>query len=417
MSFLLRDFQTSLIQSVLSVSAGEDPRVNALAQKLVRKHSTGLGIADFSVPLDKDIWIRCCAKVGLVLDENGLDLDQLFNLNYVASVKKTDKVFLFQMSRSELFSAGIKDILLLLDRRYQGESSSSVLVKNREVLRLERSSLSSQLRCHQVVCFLRKLLQRSDTDADQKKVVIHVGCSDAEHLGRGCGGDAIIPIQVGPVTGGPTSKKKRLGDHLVQDLYDPVFKKYLEIGTERESADLGPEQLLRNVHAAAAADLALQMLSTSVGTSCTISLDSALASTILYNYARIVHIFRAYEITDGYPSDLPGLDEIDFSLLKEPEEWELLFNYVLPYKELLESLVQDLIRDRECRIQRLVQHLSGLATAFSRYYNRIHILKDPSRGGPQLMSTMFARIQLLRALRSVIQDSFQLLDIEPLNNM
>ena len=161
--------------------------------------------------------------------------------------------------------------------------------------------------------------------------------------------------------------------------------------------------------------LIIARLATGIASSCTVSPESGLASTILYNYARIVHIFRAFEDPDAVYPDLTALDQIDFSLLKEREEWELLFDFVLPYEEMLGFLVQDLLLGRGCRIQKVVQHLSGLAMAFSKYYNRVHVLKDPSR--PQLFPTMFARIHLLRALRHIFQDAFHLLGVEPLNNM
>lgn len=58
--------------------------------------------------------------------------------------------------------------------------------------------------------------------------------------------------------------------------------------------------------------------------------------------------------------------------------------------------------------------LSNLSAWFSVYYHRVKILTDNL---PQLMSVMYARIYLLKALRNIFLKSLMILEIEPLNEM
>ena len=64
------------------------------------------------------------------------------------------------------------------------------------------------------------------------------------------------------------------------------------------------------------------------------------ASFVLYNNARIVQIFGSLysNSTSGEACPLPSLGDIDFSLLKEEEEWELIFNGILPYLDLIDGV-------------------------------------------------------------------------------
>jgi len=54
---------------------------------------------------------------------------------------------------------------------------------------------------------------------------------------------------------------------------------------------------------------------------------------VLYNYARLATLFAHFEraCKNGVYPRLPDVTKVDFSLLKEEEEWELLFHYVLQY--------------------------------------------------------------------------------------
>ena len=100
-------------------------------------------------------------------------------------------------------------------------------------------------------------------------------------------------------------------------------------------------------------------------------------------------------------------EEVDFSLLKEEEEWELLFVFVLPYQDMLLLALDGLFLHRIC------QFLAALSGTFSRYYNRVHVLKGHSSALP----TTMARMKLLKAVKDIYAHAFGLLQIEPVYNM
>lgn len=414
------EFQTDLAKRLLG-DLEDDCKISEVVRKvskLVKKHDKQLEEADFSVPLNESIWKHCLgsenSKIALhidkLLDENGKS-NSYGGLD-IRSVKPAGKVYRIQVSRKDVFKKCIKQTLnpgFCATKR-----NLLVRVNNKELLRTGKSSISSQLRCNLVQRVIKNALSQCGYllgEDDLSDVKINIGCKDAKYLVEGDGArNAEIPVQVGVVV----AASKKCEEHLMENLYDPIFRKYQSIALGRENQDIAAAEQLRNIHSATSADIGLQLLSTTISHSCSISPSSNLSSTILYNYARVVHIFRAFEDPHSEYPDLPALDETDFSLLKEPEEWELLFNYVLPYKELLSSIVQDLLHNEGCRLPKLVQHLSGMAMAFSKYYNRVHVLKDPR---PQLLPTMFARIRLLQALKLTFTDAFHILGIEPLNNM
>nr|XP_015203566.1 PREDICTED: DALR anticodon-binding domain-containing protein 3 [Lepisosteus oculatus] len=81
-----------------------------------------------------------------------------------------------------------------------------------------------------------------------------------------------------------------------------------------------------------------------------------------------------------YPQ-MPEASQLDFTCLKEEGEWLLLFNYIIPFLELLEQSGQalgELGREAGPRIslgtEAVCKFLVSLSMDFSSYYNRVHIL-------------------------------------------
>ena len=70
---------------------------------------------------------------------------------------------------------------------------------------------------------------------------------------------------------------------------------------------------------------------------------------------------QAHHDDDGYP-ELGGVRSADFSLLKEDLEWELAFNFLLPYQELLTE-----VGARPGSLHRICHFVSMLTNVFSRY--------------------------------------------------
>eukprot|EP00731_Ephydatia_muelleri_P002141 Em0001g2141a len=127
-------------------------------------------------------------------------------------------------------------------------------------------------------------------------------------------------------------------------------------------------------------------------------------SFVMYNYARMATLLAQYQrnIEGGeYPTP-PPLEEVDFSLLSDMEEWDLLWGYVLPYP----MVVQEATTFRPTHgntnvtvpLKKICLFLIRLSHAFSTYYSRVKILLAPE---PHLMPLIHARILLMKTVQQV----------------
>ncbi|XP_054450742.1 DALR anticodon-binding domain-containing protein 3 [Pteronotus mesoamericanus] len=139
---------------------------------------------------------------------------------------------------------------------------------------------------------------------------------------------------------------------------------------------------------------------------------------VMYNCARLATLFEGYErgMEQGLYPAFPPVSSLDFSLLREEGEWLLLFNSVLPFPDLLgQTAALDHIAPGlhiTARTEMVCKFLVQLSMDFSSYYNRVHILTEPR---PHLFGQMFARLQLLRAVREVLHTGLATLGLPPLS--
>ncbi|CAG9765919.1 unnamed protein product [Ceutorhynchus assimilis] len=139
------------------------------------------------------------------------------------------------------------------------------------------------------------------------------------------------------------------------------------------------------------------------------------AAFIFYNCARLTILLKEFNSKSNkgiYPG-LPNLDNIDFSLLDQPEEWELLYVYILQYPFVVKNCVRS-IEKGIVNPQNLVTFLSSISSVFSVYYRRVRILTEPR---DHMFGLVFARIYLLKALQVVFYNALRLLNIEPVSEM
>ncbi|XP_055912180.1 DALR anticodon-binding domain-containing protein 3 [Eupeodes corollae] len=139
------------------------------------------------------------------------------------------------------------------------------------------------------------------------------------------------------------------------------------------------------------------------------------ASFILYNSARLETLLRTFEekITTGIYEKLPPLSNVDFSLLSNEEEWELLYGYIFGFTNLVNRCTENFVSG-SCGVHYLIKYLDGLVSTFSVYYRRVRILTETRA---HLMPHVYARIYLLKAVRQIFNMSLALLDIEPVEFM
>nr|XP_033322398.1 DALR anticodon-binding domain-containing protein 3-like [Megalopta genalis] len=139
------------------------------------------------------------------------------------------------------------------------------------------------------------------------------------------------------------------------------------------------------------------------------------APFVLYNATRIAAIIEKYNnkrLAGEYP-DLPDISDVNFSLLDQEEEWELVYNFIIGYQE----IIKDCIKYEpvfQTNPQILCIFLSRMCHKFSVYYRRIRILTEAY---DHLIPTMTARLFMLYALQIVIQNALTLMDIVPVSRM
>lgn len=142
---------------------------------------------------------------------------------------------------------------------------------------------------------------------------------------------------------------------------------------------------------------------------------------VMYNCARLHTLFDSYErgVEKGLYPEIPEGSQLDFSALKEEGEWLLLFNYLIPFSELLDQSGQAL----ECegggarvniKTEQICKFLVSLSKDFSSYYNRVHVLGEPL---PHLFNQMFCRLYLLRALKELYHSALDTLNLPPIRQL
>ncbi|XP_020289818.1 DALR anticodon-binding domain-containing protein 3 isoform X2 [Pseudomyrmex gracilis] len=138
------------------------------------------------------------------------------------------------------------------------------------------------------------------------------------------------------------------------------------------------------------------------------------ASFVLYNTARIAAIIAKYNervSCEDYPS-LPNIQNVDFSQLNEEEEWELVYNFIFGYPQMIDACVK-CEPNFHVQPQLLCLFLLRLCQKFSVYYRKIKILME----GDHLIPKMVARIYMLHALQVVFENALDILSIKPVSRM
>ncbi|NXC75921.1 DALD3 protein, partial [Anhinga anhinga] len=176
------------------------------------------------------------------------------------------------------------------------------------------------------------------------------------------------------------------------------------------------------------AAIRFEMLSTAHRSQITLDLEDSSISTkgtksgafVMYNCARLATLFDTYQraVERGMYPPLPPASELNFSCLREEGEWLLLFNYLLPFPEVLQQAAQLPMPTKGIRItantETVCKFLIQLSMDFSSYYNRVHVLGEPF---PHLFDQMFARLHLLGAVRDVFHSALATLHLPPLSQI
>ncbi|NWS50483.1 DALD3 protein, partial [Probosciger aterrimus] len=205
-----------------------------------------------------------------------------------------------------------------------------------------------------------------------------------------------------------------------RQMYEASVMKYGELAQDEAWTEV--------IDTLTAAAIRFEMLSTAHRSQITLDLQDNSISTkgtksgafVMYNCARLATLFDTFQqaVEQGTYPPLPPPSELNFSCLREEGEWLLLFNYLLPFPEVLQQAAQLSAPTKGIRItantEAVCKFLIQLSMDFSSYYNRVHILGEPF---PHLFEQMFARLRLLAAVRDVFHSALGTLHLPPLSQI
>ncbi|KAH8388707.1 hypothetical protein KR200_005004 [Drosophila serrata] len=137
------------------------------------------------------------------------------------------------------------------------------------------------------------------------------------------------------------------------------------------------------------------------------------ASYILYNSARLETLLRTFDdkVKANVYDPLPPLEAIDFSILEDDLDWQLIYGYLLPFPDVLESLLEQLPQG-SCGIHKFVRYIENLAGVTSRYYRHKKVLVQKRE---QLSPILYARVYLIMTVRQVLNVVLAVLGIQPVD--
>ncbi|XP_033744617.1 DALR anticodon-binding domain-containing protein 3-like isoform X2 [Pecten maximus] len=149
--------------------------------------------------------------------------------------------------------------------------------------------------------------------------------------------------------------------------------------------------------------------------------DNRTGSFVMYNCARLATLFKHYEesVREGHYPPLPNIEDVDFSLLREEDEWSLFFLYIFPYPDLIRETVEELVPasgaiSTKIHTHKICNLLINFSHSLSSYYSRTHILGE---NRPHLLPLMYARLYFLKIVLKVLSHALSLLGIEPMSQL
>ena len=213
------------------------------------------------------------------------------------------------------------------------------------------------------------------------------------------------------------------------DVYSQMCDNMLSIAAERENSASKTDILLQ-AKRLAASELQLSFLSKYIDRPVIFDSENGFkkqtksdASFLLYNNARITQLLCSFKRQKEKYGNLLPLESVDFSHLQEPEEWQIVFHFLLPYAELMKSLanLKELTSKESLNMLNkslgdmcgLVLHMSGV---YSKYYRRVRVLREGIRD-PVMIQTLNARVYLVLAIKTIYEHAFSILNIRALNVM
>ncbi|OHT07319.1 DALR anticodon binding domain containing protein [Tritrichomonas foetus] len=215
----------------------------------------------------------------------------------------------------------------------------------------------------------------------------------------------------------------RKGYYILADtLYDDLRKATLEIVNTRNKKQVdasNADQTSRVCHCVASGCMKYALLCVSPRIKINFDISEAVdpqgnsAAFILYSGARIESILRKLDngVKEGKFNAEP--EEINWSLLNDDQEWEILTNFVMPFATKIKEAAIPAI-PAEPKLPEFGTHVIpsfsyNLARVFSSYYSRVKVLSNDE--------AMYPRVKFCQTVLRVLHNALNLYMVEPLEAM
>jgi len=358
---------------------------------LIRKHDKNLEKGDLSFPslTKKKVWSKLKTSI---TNESLADTTSL-NIRKLETVGDVCVVFLNKRNLFENY--------FLQDERLNGiVKISHKTIVNFDEKNPNSSNLTSE-RVHSFCLALHNMNISSDlligVSSTNLKQQLHECSSDLQKVG----------VRVGAVLG-ENDKKDEVTEFT--EFKERVYNSIEQFDDERCDSNEDGMTKEKRLSSLTNACIQFNFLGSNISNPVKIRTSNANSSFVLYNSARIKKLLTTFQeyVNDGSYSKLPEKENINFELLSETEEWELFYNFVIPFSDVLSDCLVAF------SFHKLVNHLSSMSSTYSRYYNRVKILKDPL---PHVIPIIHARIYLMIEVNRIYDLGFKILNIQPLNEM
>ncbi|KAH9510136.1 hypothetical protein Btru_043541 [Bulinus truncatus] len=231
---------------------------------------------------------------------------------------------------------------------------------------------------------------------------------------------------------GPVTQKGKAGKETgvitAQSLYQSRYEQMKEASEMRYGCNIDAEEMERRVQLLTHASLKVDLLCNDAHNELQLEVcgsdrpvESRLGSFILYNTARLASLINQFEykVSEGFYPPLPPVADVDFTSLREEEDWELLFLFIAEFPALVRHSVELVFPvDGRClakiHTHKVTKFLASFCKCLSAHYSRYHIL---SGGEEHLLPLMFARLHLMKSAHQVLLNCLHLLDIDALSEL
>lgn len=151
-------------------------------------------------------------------------------------------------------------------------------------------------------------------------------------------------------------------------------------------------------------------------------MEDASGPFVLYNSSRMNTLLLKFEagVTAGLWKALPDVEHINFNVLGL-DEWSLFIENVLMFPVMImQAAMPDVPAEPalpEYGLHKTCDFLLNLTQQFSSFYNKTHVMvhADKAKNAtPEELDAMYARIYLIKSLKTVLDNGLRLLMIEPL---